>query len=49
MLNHIVGIEEVVFGEQRVANFLRVAIKGAGGAQQFDFLGIRWHRVSSVN
>ncbi len=36
-LNQIVGIEEVVLGEQGVANFFRVAIKGAGGAQGFNF------------
>jgi hypothetical protein len=44
-LNHIMGIEEVVFGEQGVANFFRVAVQGAGGAQRLDFFRVGRHKL----
>ena len=42
-LNQVVGIEEGVLPEQRVADFLRVAIEGATGAQRLDFFGVGRH------
>ena len=47
-LHQIVGIEEVVFGEQGVANFFGVAIEGAGGAQGLNFFLISWHAFANV-
>jgi hypothetical protein len=38
-----------VFGEQRVADFLRVAIEGATGSQGFDFLWVGRHSNKNVN
>jgi hypothetical protein len=37
-LNQIVGIKKVMFGEQRVADFFRMAMEGATGSERFDFL-----------
>ena len=48
-LNQIVGIEEVMFGEQGITDFFRVAVESATGAQCFDFLGVRRHKSNSVN
>jgi len=47
-LNHIMGIEEVVFAEQGVANFFRMAVQGAGGAQSLDFFRVGRHWVDTV-
>jgi hypothetical protein len=48
-LNHIMGIEEVVFAKQRVANFFRVAVQDAGGAQRLDFFRVGRHGSGTVN
>jgi hypothetical protein len=44
-----VGIKEVVFGEQWVADLLWVAIEGATGSQRFDFLWVGRHSNKDVN
>ena len=47
-LKQIAGIEEVMFGEQGMADFLRVAIESATGTKRFDFLRVRRHKSNSV-
>ena len=44
-LNQIVRIEELVLGKQWIADFFRVAIEDAGGAQGLNFFPVGWHRV----
>jgi hypothetical protein len=48
-LNQIVGIEEVVFGEQGMTDFFRVAVESATGAQCFDFFWVGRHESNCVN
>ena len=47
-LNQIVGIEELVLGKQWIADFFRVAIEGATGAQGLNFFRVGRHRDESV-
>ena len=50
-LNEIVGIEEIIFEEPRVADFFRVAIESARATQGLNLFRVRQpgHRVCKYN